>query len=97
VCEDGEGKPEQPTLSILGGEGSNENGDLPSSVLGGNPMKFCKDCKWYQADEFMGRCGQKESKHTDPVTGEEKFYYAQLQRFGITGCGMEGKYWEAKS
>jgi hypothetical protein len=38
VCTNGEHEPEQPALSVLGGEGADETGDLPILILGGNTM-----------------------------------------------------------
>jgi hypothetical protein len=60
-------------------------------------MKLCKDCKWFGIGDFMPRCLHPKSEHIDPVTGEKKFFFCNLERFGITACGPEAVRWEAKS
>ena len=70
-------------------------------------MKLCKDCKWYKKDwithlilhliERSDRFDKCLNPIFDPnpVTGKTDGRYCDSTR-RFHGCGMEGKYWEAK-
>ena len=49
-------------------------------------MHLCKDCTQYQ--ERTGYCLR--TSHTDPVTGDHKYYYARIEReYQVAnGCGL---------
>ena len=60
-------------------------------------MNLCKDCLYFIADDDFPSCGHPSSKHRDPVTGKEKFYFCNLERLTDFGCGVEGKNWKPLS
>jgi hypothetical protein len=66
-------------------------------------MKLCKDCKFYKRDWFehlfartdiFDKCLNPIFEQ-NPVTGKTKGRYCDSTR-KFHGCGMEGKYFEAK-
>ncbi len=64
--------------------------------------KFCKDCKWIVLDKDSGlryaRCSHRNAARINAdylVSGEGVHnFYCSTER--ISGCGPEGKNWEAK-
>ncbi len=65
--------------------------------------KFCKDCKWVRrvwAD--LGTYNTAECEHPSSannhslVTGRGGCRCSVMRVLDITGCGADGKYWEAK-
>jgi hypothetical protein len=66
-------------------------------------MKLCKDCKFYKKNWFMHLFERSDRYdkclnpifNQNPVTGKTNGLYCDNTR-KYHGCGMEGKYWEAK-
>lgn len=67
------------------------------------PIKLCKDCKHYKKDwfEHLTSMGDRFDTCHNPVlsenlvTGKSNGGYCDTMR-KFHGCGMEGKYWEAR-
>jgi hypothetical protein len=68
------------------------------------PIKLCKDCKWYKKNwfEHLTGMGDRFDKCLNPhltgnvVTGKTDGGFCDNMRKYRECCGMEGKYWEAK-
>jgi hypothetical protein len=67
------------------------------------PIKLCKDCKWYKKSWFEHLTGSGDQYDTclnpvlsqNLVTGRSNGKYCDHAR-KYYECGKEGKYWEAK-
>ena len=67
------------------------------------PIRLCKDCKWYRKDWLyhLTGAGDTYDKCFNPiacgnfVTGGSKGQYCYTMR-KYHECGMEGKLWEAR-
>ena len=63
-------------------------------------MKFCKDCKHYQSepggDHFYGRCLHPSEKMVNPITGEDEYPFASVER-KFNACGIAGTLFEQKA
>lgn len=68
------------------------------------PIKLCKDCKWYKKDWIARIFGNRDTYDTchnphfvtvNPVTGETKGSFCDDMR-KFHGCGMDAKYFEAR-
>jgi hypothetical protein len=77
---------------------------MPTQVFEMTEMKLCKDCKWYRKDWYariagygniFDMCFNPILNEADPVTGESKGLFCDSTR-KYHGCGMEGKYFEAR-
>lgn len=55
-------------------------------------MKLCKDCA--HLEEQTGYCLR--TSHTDPVTGNPKYFYARIEReYQVAdGCGMGAQFFK---
>ena len=68
------------------------------------PIKLCKDCKHYKKDWYSRITGYGDTFDfcvnprlvaVNPVTGKTTGAFCDTMR-KFHGCGMEGKYWEAR-
>lgn len=73
------------------------------------PIKLCKDCKWYKKswfEHFIGFGDRFDTCHNpvfDPVLSENLVTgkvkdgrFCDMMRRTYGGCGMDGKFWEAR-
>ena len=58
------------------------------------PRRFCVDCRHIARGDFNSFCTLYAV--TDPVTGVDRYRYAENVRAPGEDCGPEGKLWEAR-
>lgn len=62
-------------------------------------MKFCKDCKWYDAhyhsETVLAQCSHPSLGH-NPISGSAITAYCSDMRRPISECGKQAKLFEQK-